>query len=163
MVNYYLFTDQTNKNHLKDFKKTIIKAVDETLKAEGFTPAAEVSITLTNNEGIQKLNMLYRSIDKPTDVLSFPASEFDEELEKNHDNGALILGDIVISVEKVIEQANEYGHNIEREIAFLTVHSVLHLLGYDHDISKDEEKLMFERQEQILTSAGFLRQENQYV
>lgn len=113
----------------------------------------EVSLTLTDDEGIHELNREYRGVDRPTDVLSFPQFEADEEIEY----GAT-LGDIVISLPRMAEQAASFGHSQKREFCFLFVHGLLHLLGYDHEISEDEEKLQFGRQQQILDSLGIGRE-----
>ena len=136
---------------LRALTRRAVKAALEYEKV-GFVP--EVSVTYTDNEGIRELNAAHRNIDRPTDVLSFPLFE-KEELSEASDGDA--LGDIVISLEKAREQANEYGHSFEREVAFLTVHSMLHLLGYDHEISEADEKEMFFRQEEILKTMGLLR------
>ena len=130
------------------------RAVKAALEYEmvGFIP--EVSVTFTDNEGIRELNAAHRNIDRATDVLSFPLFE-KEELADASDGDA--LGDIVISLERAREQANEYGHSFEREVAFLTVHSMLHLLGYDHEISEADEKEMFFKQEEILKTIGLGR------
>ena len=112
-------------------------------------------MTFTDNEGIRELNRGYRGKDAPTDVLSFPIlSEDDSDWDIDEANGCAVLGDIVISVERAMEQAEMYGHSPEREIAFLSVHSTLHLLGYDHERSEEEDKLMREKQEKILSSIG---------
>lgn len=118
------------------------RAIAAALWQEGYRGSAEVSVTFTDDEAIRELNKQFRDKDASTDVLSFPMDEDDT------------LGDIVISVEHAIAQAEEYGHPLEREIAFLTVHSVLHLLGWDHERSEDEEKAMFLRQEEILSGIG---------
>ncbi|MBE6582623.1 MAG: rRNA maturation RNase YbeY [Ruminococcaceae bacterium] len=130
------------------------RAVKAALEYEKVSFVPEVSVTYTDNEGIRELNAAHRNIDRATDVLSFPLFE-NEELAEASDGDA--LGDIVISLEKAREQANEYGHSFEREVAFLTVHSMLHLLGYDHEISEADEKEMFFRQEEILKTMGLLR------
>ncbi len=128
----------------------------------------EINLTITDNKGIHELNKQFRNIDRPTDVLSFPMTEFDspadfDSLESddvcdcfNPDTGELMLGDIVISAEKVLEQANEYGHSARREFCFLIVHSMLHLMGYDHIEDKDRE-VMEALQKDILDSAGISR------
>ncbi|MBO4355826.1 MAG: rRNA maturation RNase YbeY, partial [Clostridia bacterium] len=116
-------------------KSTIRKAVRNTLRYEDFQKNCEVSVTLTDNDEIRKINAEYRNIDRPTDVLSFPID--DEDFD---DGEKCILGDIIISAEKAADQANEYGHSFKRELAFLTVHSMLHLLGYDHETSEEDEK-----------------------
>ncbi|MBO4356529.1 MAG: rRNA maturation RNase YbeY [Clostridia bacterium] len=126
-------------------KSTIRKAVRNTLRYEDFQKNCEVSVTLTDNEEIRKINAEYRKIDRPTDVLSFPIE--DEDFD---DGEKCILGDIIFSAEKAFEQAKEYGHSFKRELAFLTVHSTLHLLGYDHETSEEDEKEMFAKQEEIL-------------
>lgn len=152
MRNIILFNNGPKDN--EKYRKIIRKAINETVKAENFTDKAELSVTLTNNEEIRRLNKQYRNINKETDVLSFPTCEAGGKYEINPDNNAYILGDIVISLEKAEEQAEEYGHSIDRELAFLTVHSVLHLLGYDHELSENDEEKMFKRQEEILQQAG---------
>ncbi len=130
----------------------IRKAINASLKAEKFERSSEVSVTLVDNEEIQRLNLAHRGIDRPTDVLSFPI--FDEEFG---DDELCVLGDIVLSLEKAKSQAEEYTHSFEREVAFLCVHSVLHLLGYDHEEGQEKEREMFEKQEQILSLIGLVR------
>ncbi len=134
----------------------IKKAITGALAYEEIEDAAEVSVTLVDNARIHELNLEHRDVDRPTDVLSFPMFE-DEGLDEDEALGELILGDIVLSLERAKEQAEEYGHSFERECAFLCVHSVLHLLGYDHEISEEEEKEMFARQEAILQELGITR------
>lgn len=109
-----------------------------------------------DNDAIRTLNREQRQIDRVTDVLSFPM--FDEDFD---DDEYAILGDIVLSAERAKEQAEEYGHSFQRELAFLTVHSVLHLLGYDHELGKAEESEMFQKQEQILKGMGLTRELSQ--
>ena len=123
----------------------IRRAIKAALEFEDFQRECEVSVTLVDNEQIHEMNLEARGVDRPTDVLSFPM--FDEDFD---DGEMAILGDIVLSLEKAAAQAQEYGHSFDREVAFLTVHSVLHLLGYDHELSEDDEKDMFFRQEEIL-------------
>lgn len=113
---------------------------------------AEISITFVDNEHIQQLNRDYRGKDQPTDVLSFALNE-GEETPIVDDNFPQLLGDIIISVPRAIEQAKEYGHDLKRELCFLAVHGFLHLIGYDHN-STDEEKAMFSKQEEILSAHG---------
>ncbi len=135
----------------KGLKSLIVRSVAESLKYEDFEEKCEVSVTLCDNAEIHELNREYRGVDRPTDVLSFPI--FDEE-----DMGSkTVLGDIVISLEKAKEQAEGFGHSFEREVAFLTVHSMLHLLGYDHEEGKAAESEMFSRQEAILCKMGLAR------
>ena len=133
---------------------------------ENFPYEAEVNLTLTDNKGIHVINKEYRQIDRPTDVLSFPMIEYTapgdfdflEQQEECFDpeSGELVLGDIVISKEKVIEQAEAYGHSVKREYAFLITHSVLHLTGYDH-IEDEERQIMEEKQREILKHLQILR------
>lgn len=121
---------------------------------EGIDFPTEIDITFLDNEQIQKLNLEYRNRDFPTDVLSFPLSE-NGTFDKNHETGASMLGDIAISIEKAVRQAEIYGHSFNREIAFLIVHSVLHLLGYNHeDVDGIEAVKMREREESILKQLG---------
>ena len=136
-------------------RRLIKKSVSEALKQEGFAYPAEVSVSFVDNESIHKLNLEYREKDKPTDVLSFPMWE-PEDIEEGtyEDCHAVMLGDIILSVEKARAQAEEYGHSIRRELAFLSVHSTLHLLGYDHEVSEEDEKYMNTKQEEILTRIG---------
>lgn len=126
----------------------------------------EVNLLLTMNEEIHEMNYNYRQVDRPTDVLSFPMIPYDfpedfEFLEEafecfNPETGELVLGDIMISKEKVVSQAKEYGHSIEREYAFLIAHSMLHLFGHDH--MEEEERLVMEKkQKEILEQLGILR------
>ncbi len=127
------------------------KAVEATLLYEGIKRDTEVSITFTDDAEIRKLNQKYRSIDKATDVLSFP---LEEDAENAADGGVLVLGDIVISLERAEAQASLYGHSYEREAAFLCVHSMLHLLGYDHERSEEDDAEMRRRQREIMDSIG---------
>ncbi len=131
------------------------------LELEKFDGSAEVSVSFVDNEQIHKLNKEYRDIDKPTDVLSFPLGE-NGKYDKNPDTDAYMLGDIVISVEKAIEQAEEYGHTLQREIGYLTVHSMLHLMGYDHVDGGVEAVRMREKEENVLTNLGLKRNGSYY-
>ncbi len=130
-------------------------AVVATLEHEQYHNACEVSVTYTDNAGIHDLNLIHRNVDKPTDVLSFPMMDFSGASDEPvADEPVVSLGDIVISLERAREQAEEYGHSFEREVAFLTVHSMLHLLGYDHETSEDDERDMRARQSAILELMG---------
>ena len=131
----------------------IRKACTATLKLEGFEESAEVNVTLVNDEMIREMNRQYRDIDASTDVLSFPLGE-NGIYDENPETGAKMLGDIVISVEHALSQADLYGHGIEREVAFLTVHSMLHLLGYDHEQGGLQKTIMREKEEQVLDALG---------
>ena len=129
---------------------------------ENFKGSAEISVKFVNDEEIQALNKEYRNIDKATDVLSFPLGE-NGEYDLNNDTGAYMLGDIVISIDHAIAQAETYGHTLEREIGFLTVHSMLHLLGYDHENGGLEAVRMREKEETALTQLGLKRNESYYM
>lgn len=123
------------------------------LEMEGFDKPAEVSVSFIDNAEIRKLNKEYRSKDAVTDVLSFPNSD-NGEYDLNNDTGCYMLGDIVISVAKAMEQAERFGHSLRREISYLTVHSMLHLLGYDHEAGGLEQVHMREKEETVLTKLG---------
>lgn len=135
-------------------KKLVRRAVVASLEYEGFGADAEVSVTFTDNEGIRAINREYRNIDSPTDVLSFPLVDYESVDFPVADEPETSLGDIVISLQRAKEQAEEFGHSFEREIAFLTVHSMLHLLGYDHVNGEAEDAEMRRRQREILEGMG---------
>ena len=135
-------------------KRLIRRSVLATLAYEGFRNDAQVSVTFTDNEGIRALNRDYRNMDRETDVLSFPLTDFEGGEEPPIDAPEISLGDIVLSLEKTAAQAEEFGHGFEREAAFLTVHSMLHLLGYDHVNSEEEDAEMRRRQREILADMG---------
>ena len=116
----------------QNYRTLIRKACNTALAYEGFCDVAEVNVTIVDDNEIKELNNDFRGIDKSTDVLSFPLGE-NGEYDRNPSTGAALLGDIVISMQKAMEQAEEYGHSLEREAAFLAVHSDLHLLGFDHE------------------------------
>ena len=147
-VTYYIDNEQDKIEYLPEYEELIKKAVEATLEYEGFERDCEISVTFTDNENIRELNKEYRDIDRATDVLSFPMDDEGDDV---------VLGDIVISLEKAKEQSEEYGHSIEREISFLCVHSCLHLLGYDHETSEEDEKEMFGKQEEVLKKIGQTR------
>ena len=147
-VTYYITNEQEKIEFLPEYEELVKKAVEAALAYEEWEYDCEVSVTFTDNESIRELNREYRDIDRATDVLSFP-------MDDEGDNS--VLGDIVISLERAKEQAEEYGHSLSREISFLTVHSVLHLLGYDHETVEEDEKEMFAKQEDILNKLGQLR------
>ena len=138
------------------------RVVDKVLAYEECEEDYEVSISFVDNSEMRSLNNEYRGIDKETDVLSFPMVEFiEEELEEEDENAEYIdeeiaLGDIVISMERALEQSEDYGHSFNRELAFLIVHGMLHLLGYDHE-DEASEKEMFEKQETILKEMNLIR------
>ncbi|MBO4894734.1 MAG: rRNA maturation RNase YbeY [Clostridia bacterium] len=132
------------------------------LSLEGFEDTAEVSVTFVDDEAIRTLNNQFRNIDASTDVLSFPLGE-NGVYDKNPDTGALLLGDIVISIPHAVSQAETYGHSLQREIGFLTVHSMLHLLGYDHVNGGIESVRMREKEETVLTQLGLKRNASYYM
>ena len=126
------------------------------LELEGFEGSAEVDVSLVDNEQIHTINREQRNIDMPTDVLSFPLGE-NGTYDKNPATGAYMLGDIVISLERAQAQAEEYGHSFQREVGYLTVHSMLHLLGYDHVGGGLEAVRMREKEEAVMRSVGLPR------
>ena len=127
------------------------RAIEATLAYEGVKQDVEVSLTFADDESIHRLNLEYRGIDRPTDVLSFP---LEEDAEEQTGRSLLVLGDIVISLERAAAQAEEFGHSYEREVAFLCIHSMLHLLGYDHELGEAEDADMRRRQHEIIDSIG---------
>lgn len=129
---------------------------------ENFKGPTEISVTIVDDEQIHKLNKEYRNVDRSTDVLSFPLG-VDGVYDVNNDTGAQLLGDIVISIEHAVKQAELYGHSLNREIAFLTVHSMLHLLGYDHEAGGLELVRMREKEETVLTQLGLVRSGSYYT
>ena len=137
-------------------------AVKTALSAEGMNDPCEINILLTDDEGIHEVNLEMRDIDRPTDVLSFPLMD-DSGFSVNPESERYMLGDIVVSTEKALEQAKEFGHSFEREIAFLTVHSMLHLLGYDHVDGGIEAVRMREKEETVLTQLGLKRNGSYYL
>lgn len=159
--------NETNQELPFDVDDIVNKVIERALEQEECPYEACVSVTLTDNEGIHAMNKEFRDIDRPTDVLSFPNVDYEapadfsgieDYIEDYFDpeTGELCLGDIVVSIDKVYEQAQEYGHAPLREFAFLIAHSMLHLLGYDH-MNADEAKIMETKQEEILTSLGITR------
>lgn len=134
-------------------KALIRNACKAVLKIENFTESAEINITFVDDAAIKEINNEFRGINKSTDVLSFPMGE-DGVYDINPENGCKLIGDVVISVEHAMAQAELYGHSNEREIGYLTVHSVLHLLGYDHVDEADEKRIMREKEEQALSLLG---------
>lgn len=148
------FSVRTRKEKVDDALKALLEdAVRATLEYEQIEDDCAVSVSFVSNSGIRKLNREYRGIDRPTDVLSFPIAE-DGNLEEAFDGEKLELGDIVISLERAREQAEQFGHPFEREVAFLSVHSTLHLLGYDHELSDEDDADMRERQRAIMKMLG---------
>ncbi len=148
------------------YEEIIKNVVEEALDFEGCPFECEVNVLLTNDDEIEKMNEEFRDIGRSTDVLSFPMIEysspadfegFEDEIELfDPDTDELLLGDIVISMDHVYAQAEEYGHAPKRELAFLTAHSMLHLMGYDH-MEDDEREVMENKQEEILKNCGYER------
>lgn len=132
-----------------EMKRAVRRAAEETLREERFPYDAELSVTFCDNAYIHALNRKFRGVDRPTDVLSFPLYE-DGNFDMTECIGGAVLGDVVISLERAAEQAAELGHSTVREVAFLTVHSVLHLLGYDHERSSEEEEKQCAKQREIM-------------
>lgn len=163
----FRFEYEAEKKFTFDYEALMKKVMETALDYVGCPYEAEINIVITDNEGIHEVNREYRNIDRPTDVLSFPMAEYEipgdfSDLEVNcgdcfhPETGELLLGDIMISIDKVYEQAEAYGHSVERELGFLTAHSVLHLCGYDH--MEDEERIvMEEKQREILDKIGLKR------
>lgn len=155
--------NSTSMDIFEDYDRLIENTVNSCIELEQFPTNIEVSVSIVDNLQIQKLNFQFRNIDSPTDVLSFPMLDFknidkdsiaDENI--NRDTGDIILGDIIISIEQAIKQSNEFGHSIQREIAFLTAHSMFHLMGYDHQ-NPDDEAIMIKKQKEALARIGILR------
>ena len=165
-MSFYL-EEEVSVSFSFDYKKIAEDIIAFCLDYANFPYEAEINLTLTDNEGIHAINKEFREIDRPTDVLSFPMLSYeipgdfsfleDEESDDfNPDTGEALLGDIIISIEKVKEQASSYGHSELREYAFLITHSMLHLFGYDH-MTEEEAKIMEAKQEEILAILGILR------
>lgn len=140
----------------------IRRCCNAVLVTEQFKGSAEISVTIVDDEQIHALNKQHRNIDRSTDVLSFPLG-VDGVYDINNDTGAQMLGDIVISIEHAVKQSDLYGHSLDREIAFLTVHSMLHLLGYDHEPGGLELVRMREKEEAVLTQLGLVRSGSYYT
>ena len=152
-----IYFENDQKKHAIKYKMQMLirRTILETLDYEGMENDAEVSVTFVDDQGIRELNNRFRGMDKPTDVLSFPLLDYEGESEEPFfDELCHNLGDIVISLERAMVQANEFGHSFEREVAFLTAHSMLHLLGYDHELSEEDDADMRRRQNDIMDRLG---------
>lgn len=150
------YSDETLYN--KEYEDIINKVTAEVATVYGLQETDELGVMLCGNARIQELNREYRHMDKPTDVLSFALNEGDmAESEAEH----ALLGDIIISLERTAQQAEEYGHGMERELAYLTVHGCLHILGYDH-MEPEDKKEMREEEEFVLTRLGYVREDEPY-
>ncbi len=151
----YYENEQNKERVTYKLKMLLRRAIEETLRYEGYENDVQVSVTLTDDRQIQALNRRYRQVDAPTDVLSFPLIDFDDCCgEPAIDEIENMLGDIVLNLERARAQAEQYGHSFEREAAFLTVHSMLHLLGYDHELGEEEDRDMRRRQHEIMDKLG---------
>ncbi len=151
---------KNNQNEVKvpvGLRLLIRRCCQAVLTTEKFDKDAEVSVSFVSNAEIKNLNKIYREKDSVTDVLSFPLTSQDGSVEINQDTGAVLLGDVVISLETAVKQAASYGHSLEREVGFLTVHSMLHLLGYDHETSMLDQRIMREKEESVLEKLGISR------
>lgn len=160
MIRLLTENEQKKEEITAEIKSAVERCISYTLGFEGCEFDAEISLTYVDDERIREINLSERNIDSATDVLSFPMCSFDEDgniIDADYDGEFLLLGDIVISAERAATQAKEYGHGFLREIAFLTVHSMLHLLGYDHVDDEIGEKIMFDKQETILNNLGITR------
>lgn len=163
MVETVISNEQEKIDVTPEIEDVIARVANAVADMEECDFDSEVSVTLVDNEQIHALNREHRSIDRPTDVLSFPMLEFDEDgiaedCDLDADGELILLGDIVISMQRAKEQAAEYGHSLIREVAFLTAHSMLHLLGYDHVDDEEGEKLMREKQNAVLNGLGITRE-----
>lgn len=163
----FYIENETEEAFSFSVQDTVREVCEAVLEEEKCPYEVQVNVVLTDNEGIRELNRASRGIDRETDVLSFPNVDFESEgvfeIDENReadyfdpDTGELILGDIMISVEKIKEQAESYGHSLKREFAFLVAHSMLHLCGYDH-METEEAAVMEKKQEDILNGLGITR------
>ena len=153
----YSTNDQNKIELTTALRNTVKKAIVAALDYQEIDFPVEISLSFVDNEKIHELNKEYRGKDAPTDVLSFPMFENGEIEYDDESDEPCAIGDIVISLEKAVDQAEEYGHSLEREAAFLAVHSVLHLLGFDHEVSEEDDEYMKESAEDILSSIGLRR------
>ncbi len=152
-----LSDNRTDEIISEEIMAEVEKVALETLIYDEFDTECEVSLSFVSDEEIREINKNFRDMDKSTDVLSFPQIDYDvDEVVMTNEKGEIVLGDIIISIDTAKRQAEEYGHSLKREICFLTVHSMLHLLGYDH-MNEEDEKEMFAKQKDILEKAGITR------
>ena len=161
-IKVIITNDQNTVKIPSGMRLLIRRCCNAVLLMEQFEDSAEISVRFVDNEQIKELNGEYRDIDRATDVLSFPLGE-NGVYDHNPASGAALLGDIVISMQRAMEQAEEYGHSLDREVAFLTVHSMLHLLGYDHVNGGLEALRMREKEETVLTQLGLKRNGAYYL
>lgn len=156
-------TAEVELENEQEVRELIEKSAKQVLLEQNIDFDAFVDVTIVDDENIRQLNAEYRNKDAVTDVLSFPMYEFEngqpmEELEKDPETGKIMLGDMILNYSRALEQAEEYGHSAARECGFLTVHSVLHLLGYDHEREEDDRLLMREHEEKVLAAIGLVRE-----
>ena len=161
-MNHEIIIDSELERDTAAAEELLLKVIPAVLEAEGVEVPCEVNVLFTDDEGIHAINLEQREVDRPTDVLSFPMFELEpgeKPTEEDADpaTGLVPLGDMVISLERAEEQAAEFGHSVEREVAYLSVHSVLHLLGYDHMDEGAMKAQMREREEAILGQLGITR------
>lgn len=142
-MDLYIDNRQDKFKITEDINKLVEAVIRESLKVEGLTDNYEVSVSYVDNTEIRDLNREYRGVDKETDVLSFPMDDEDLPIPTP------ILGDIIISIEKAYEQSLDYGHSLDREIAYLTAHSMFHLMGYDH-MSDEEKEIMRNKEKEVM-------------
>ena len=152
-IRVIIHNDQKEVKIPTGLRMLVRRCCNAVLRLEEFGAPAEISVTFVDNKKIHELNKQYRHKDAPTDVLSFPMGE-NGVYDINHDTGAKILGDIDISMEKAVEQAERFDHSLDREVGYLTAHSVLHLLGYDHERGGIDRVRMREKEEQVMTQLG---------
>lgn len=151
--------DQQKYEITAEMENFIRSSLESVIKAEKLDMPLEISVVLTDNEGIRELNRDYRGKDVPTDVLSFPLCESLEDMLLLEGDEAIALGDIVVSLEKAHSQSIEYGHGFKDEIGFLIVHGMLHLLGYDHEKDEENERIMRSREKHIMVNLGLVRED----
>lgn len=164
MIDLIIENDQDKEEWTAELQQTVENVCNAVLESEECDFDAQISLTLVDNEEIREINNEQRGIDRATDVLSFPMLEFDEngdclDADYETDGDFIVLGDIVISMERAREQSKQFGHSFRREIAFLTAHSMLHLLGYDHVDDPEGERIMFAKQDAVLNGLGITREQ----
>ncbi len=162
IADVYIENEQDICDFTPEMEETAIRVINKVLEQENFNTECEVSLLITDDENIRMLNAEHRQKDSATDVLSFPMLEFDDEHnivsgDDEFDDDSLLLGDIVISLERAYAQADEYGHTPLREVAFLCAHSTLHLLGYDHEQDEESRLEMRQKEEKALGALGITR------
>ena len=161
-IKVIITNDQTDVKIPTGVRMLVRRCCTAVLVLEKFEDPAEISVRFVDDDEIHALNLKYRNVDNSTDVLSFPMGE-NGVYDTNNDTGAKILGDIVISIPHAVSQTERFGHSLQREIAFLTVHSMLHLLGYDHEDGGIESVHMREKEETVLTQLGLPRSGSYYM